>query len=325
MAKDISMPELSRRIGLEELARISREEIITNFMPASVVGLADGDFVVIHEPYVGRQAELYGENKFNDGIVAKAVAQTAIANGMNHGIMRDFQRFAATYATDSHGEFAAIKTDSSVRIHPEAVTIDGNPLALSRLPKLVLDYGACLAGRSYIEDQMRFVGKGRMPFTYAPLTRTHFMNQSLINTYDVKYGSGTASAFIEKKLFIGREDGVAGATEEFINASRSHKVPTEIADIILCTGAQHTSAEDLQKGIANAPTLLKEGGMLVVRALARPASDEIGTEEIASWAFEAGFDEKHAIRYGAALDQIGTLLLSGHFGEREIQTVVLTK
>lgn len=324
MANDISMAELSRQIGLEELADL-RAEDAAEFMAAAVVGLADGDFVVTHEPYSGRQAELYGENKLNDGLIAKAVARTAIENGMNPGPIYDFQGFAATLATDPRSQFASVKTVSSIRIHPEAVTIDGNPLALSQPPKLILDYGACLTGRSYIEDQMRFLNQGRQPFTYAPLTRTHFMNGSLIKTYDVNYGPGTASAFIRNQLYIGREDGTAGATGEIIKGQQSHGRPTEVADIILCTGAQHASAKDLQKGITNAHTLLREGGMLVVRSLARPASDEIGTEKITAWAFEAGFDERNALHYEAALEQMGTLLLSGHFGDREIQTVVLTK
>jgi hypothetical protein len=321
----INFPELVQNIGLEELSNIDREELAANFMPAAVTGLADGDIALLHPPYTGRQAELYGENHFGDGQVAKAIIRAAIDSGRTPGPIYDFQGFAAEYFAGHNSIFNEFTSESTVRIYPEAVTIDGNPLALARTPSLVFDYGACLTGRSYIADQIGFLSKGQQPFTYSPLTRLRFTNEALINTYDANYGRGTARAIMDKRLYIGREDGVAAATDEVIRAQSAHRAPTDIADIILCTGAEHSSAEDLKRGMMNAYTLLKEGGMLVVRTLARPASDELGTEKITSWAFDAGFQEKDAIRYEADLDQIGTLMLTGHFGEREIQTVVLRK
>ncbi len=321
----VVLPELVRQIGLEELSTIETEEIVTNFMPATVTGLADGDVVVMHEPYNGRDAELYGENHFGEGVVAKAMARAAIANGMEPGQIYDFQTFAAEYFTSADSPFVTNRTESTVRVYPEAVTIDGNPLALARTPSLVFDYGACLTGRSYIADQMKFLDQGKRPFTYSPLTRLHFTNQSLINTYDVRHGKGTAKVAIDNQLYIGREDGIAAATDEVIRAQRAHGAPVEVADVILATGAQHAERADMKRGIENAHTLIKEGGMLVLRALARPATDELGTDEIAGWAFDASFQEKDAIHYEAALNQVGTLIQSGHFGEREIKTLVLTK
>ncbi len=321
----IHLHELVRQVGLEELSTIGREEVGRDFTPAAVVGLADGDVLVTHPPYTGKKAELYGENHFGDGRVAKAIVAAALENGMTPGPIYDFQNFAAEYFTHPNSPFAVHKTESSIRVYPEVVTIDGNPLALARTPTLVFDYGACLTGRSYIADQWNFLRQRKQPFTYSPLTRLHFTNRALIKTYDANYGPGTAQAVIEKQLYIGREDGVAAATDEVIRAQQAHNAPTDIADIILCTGAQHASKDDLRRGIINAHTLLKEGGTLIVRSLARPASDEIGTDQITGWAFEAGFQERDAICYEANLEQIGTLILTGHFGEREIQTVILKK
>lgn len=325
MSQGISLPELVRQVGLEELVTIGEEEIAKDFMPAAVTGLADGDIVTVHRPYIGRRAELYGENQYNDGKVAQTIGQAAIESGMTPGNLYNFQGMAAQYFTESNSPFNAHRTESSVRIYPEAITIDGNPLALARTPSLVLDYGACLTGRSYIADQIAFLDQKQRPFTYSPLTRLHFANQALINTYDANYGRGTAQAVIRNQLYIGREDGVAAATDEIIRAQTAHNALVETADVILCTGAQHAAPEDLKRGIANARTLLKEDGMLVVRSLAHPAVDELGTEEIAGWAFDAGFTDRNVVRYEAALENVGTLLLKGHFGEREIQTLVLTK
>ena len=315
-----------QQVGLEELANISQVDLATDFMPSAVAGLADGDIAVFHEPYYDKQAELYGENHYGDGRVAKAIARTAIENGMAPGLIYDFQDFAVGYATASNSPVKITLPVSAVRIYQDAVTIDGNPLIIARTPSVILDYGACLTGRSYITDQMRFAKvHHQRPFTYSPLTRLHFTNEALIKTYDANYGLGTANLMIENQLYIGREDGVANATNEIIRAQTAHGATAEIADIVLCTSSRHTAAADLKLGIRNARSLLKEGGLLIVRSLAYPAADELGTDVISGWAYEAGFEEKKALHYEAGLDKIGTLLLTGHFGEREIHSVVFTK
>lgn len=146
----------------------------------------------------------------------------------------------------------------------------------------------------------------------------------LANTYDKSYPGG-ARAAIAKQRYIGREDGVAAATDEIVRTHRDNGKTAEVADIILSTGTQHIERSDLKHGIGNAHTLLKEGGMLVLRAAAVPMAEEIGIDEIASWAFDAGFDEKNSIRYNAVLDTIGMLLTTGHAGGQHLKTVVLTK
>ncbi len=324
----VNMMEFVKQIGLEELKNIDGEELALDFMPAAIAGLADGDFALIHpETYHGRRAELYGESQYTEGRVARAILQAALANGLASGVVYDFQGLAAEYATnpDSPLQLQSNRVESTIRILPEAIVVDGNPLALNRPPVLVLDYGACLTSRSYLRDQMRFVQSGQYPFTYSPLTRMHFTNQTLINTYDADFGRGVAKQFCSNRLYIGREDGVALATGEMINAQLSHGAPAEIADVILCSGTQHTSRPDLELGVANAFTLMREGGLLLVRSLAHPASDEIGTDMVTSWAFEAGFDERNTKEFDADIELIGSLLLTGHFGERAIKTVVIEK
>ncbi|MCA9324561.1 hypothetical protein KDA23_00625 [Candidatus Saccharibacteria bacterium] len=320
----VSFAELVETIGLEDLASINRDEIANDFMPASVTGLADGDFVLAHLPYTGRKAELYGENHFANGLVAKAMADVAMVNGLRPGLVYDFQTFAAEYFV-TNSLFAAYQSDSTVKIFPEVVTIDDNGLALKRPPSHVIDYGACLTSRSYLNDQMNFITSDQRPFVFSPLTRTHFTNQVLLNTYKARYGQDVARAIIDQRFYIGREDGIAAATDEMVSAQRAQGALVEVADIILATGMQHTTPEDMRRGIENGYSLLKEGGMLVIRALARPAVDEIGTDDLAGWAYEAGFPEKNTLLYEADLSNIGSILLGGHFGEREIRTAVLTK
>ena len=321
----INLPQLVTDLGFAELAKIQVKDIATDFMPASVAGLADGDLAILHAEYTGRKAELYGESNFSDGQIAQAVHRAAIANGMRPGPIYNFQTFASEYFTNPEGPYAQEREASTIRIRPDVMTIDDNPLVPARRPQLVIDYAACLTGRSYLADQAGFLLRGIRPFSYSPLMRLHFTNQVLLNTYDELFGAGSLQAVVTNQLYIGREDGVTSATNEILRAQSAAGARTDVADIVLVTGAQHSTREDLMPGMANAHDLLREAGMLVIRSLARPAAAEIGTDEIASWAYEAGFEERHAIRYEAALHKMGSLLVSGHFGDREIQTVVLKK
>lgn len=321
----VSIPELVKHIGLEELASMERSEMIADFLPAAITGFADGDMITMHEPYSGRRAELYGENHYTSGLVTPTLAKAAIENGMLPGPIYDFQGFAAEYFTQPGSPFASHDGYSSVRIYPEVVTVDGNIIGLKRPPVLIFDLGACLTGRSLITDQMQFLDRNQRPFIYSPLTRLHFTNQILINTYRARYGVETATSVLHNGLYIGREDGIAAATHEVIQAQTEHDAPVDIADVILALGAQHTTPADMKQGIENAFTLLAEDGLLVIRALARPAADELGTKEIESWAYESGFQENKATYFSASIDQIGSILQSGHYGDHEIATVVLSK
>lgn len=182
-----------------------------------------------------------------------------------------------------------------------------------------------MTGRSYQDDQVNFIQNGHGPFAYGALTRLPFTNQVLRNTYDARYGPGVSETFVDSRLYIGREDGIGDATDEIIGAQRSHGARVDVADIILCTGAQHTDETALKRGIENAYSLLKEAGILLIRSLAHPAMDEIGTNQITEWAFEAGFPEDKAFHYEAKMHQLSTLVLEGHFSDRDIKTVILTK
>lgn len=321
----ISVPELVTSLDLPELSEIRQDEIATDFMPACVIGLSDGDLAIVHNTYIGQNAELYGETNYMEGKVAQTVFRAALDNGMEPGLIYDFQTFVSEYFTLPQSPFSQQRSASTVRIRPDSITVDDHPLEYPRRPRLVIDYAACLTGRSYISDQAGFLLRGLRPFSYTPLTRLHFTNQTLINTYDTTFGEGSLQAVIENQLYIGREDGVAAATAEIRNAQQSHGKRADIADLVLVTGAQHSTREDLKPGVERAHDLLREAGMLVIRSLAQPSEVEIGTEEIAGWAYETGFEERDAIRYEAAIEGIGSLLVGGHFGDREIQTIVLKK
>lgn len=319
--------QIAAQLGLGELAGGGADGTEADFTAAAVVGLSDGDLISLHPPYRGRKAELYGEDSYSGGTVAPAVLRAAIEAGPEPGLLNEFQRLAADAYTAPGSPFGGLENweESAVRIHPEAITIDGNPIALPRRPQRIADLGACLTGRSYIVDQAAFVRNGTPPFSYMAMTRTHFTNHVLISAYDTLLGPGTAALFVGKQFYIGREDGITSATGALISGQRAHGAPVELFDVTLVTGAQHTTREDLRRGMRNAHLTLKESGTLVIRSLARPAEAEIGTDEIVAWALNAGFEESSVIRYEAALEKPGVLIASGHFGDRAIQTAVLRK
>jgi len=320
------MSKLADQIGIPEIATIGEDELIESFLPASVAGLSDGDMVVHHSEYFDEtKIRFYGRTIFNGALVANKIHETAMANGREPTSIYFFQALAAQYCDAPNSPFVEPLTKSSVQILPEIITIDDNPLAIPRVPNLVLDYTACLSSRSLIKDQIDFVQRGFRPFTFTPITRLHFTNRLLMQAYDKNAGEGAANLFIENRLYIGREDGIASATDEMIQLQTEHGARSDIADVIICNGDQHTTEEDLKTGAKNAYTLIKEAGMFVIRAFAKPSSTEIGTDQIADWAFEAGFEEKEVLEYYSAIHSPGAAILRPQAGVREIKTIILTK
>lgn len=323
MSRDVNLPRMMSQVGLEGFETISQEQLAQDIMPAAITGLADGDLITVHPPYEGTKAELYGEDHYGQGQVAQTIGHAAIENGMTPGDLYNFQSFAAEYFTAPDNSFGRLTERSAVKIHSQALVIDNNLIILAKAPSRIIDYGACLTSRNYIKDQMAFIDQNKPPFSYVPITRLPFINQVLIRTYDVSYGEGMRDIVANRQLYMGREDGVASATDEIIRAQVEHNAPAGISDIVLCVGTEHMTREDLKPGIKNAHKILKEGGMLVVRSLTHPTPDEIGTEEIVSWASDEGFAVRGA--FTADLDDPTLIIKGGHFGKGEIQTVILTK
>jgi len=324
MSQPITGEMLGEQIGMD-LSPLKNAEFMNDFMPAAITGLCDGDVVSPHFPYTDRQAEWYGKVVYNKGRVAQAVAQAAIANGMRPGVMRDFQNYAA--------EVFALGRDlgmdpggrSAIRIHGEAVTIDDEAFALARPPEVVVDYGACLTGRSYINDQAAMIDRQSRPFIYMPITRTPFMAEVITTRYEQIYGPGARRAFINKGLYIVRQDGVGTASEVLLESRRLHNQPSETADVILAVHAQHTEADDLKRAVTNAYPLLKQDGMFIIRGMARASEHtEATADDIAGWAFDAGFKERDALRYDKVNVNLGAALV-GEEVARHTKTVVLTK
>ena len=320
----LKIAELGQAIGVPEIAGLSRRELVSDFFHAAVAGLSDGDLLIQHSEYSGHKAELYGHTLYNDGRIAKQLARTAIENGPAPSVVYDFQSFAAEVFVNSFGLYNT-QTHSAVSIWPDQLVVHDRPYPLSHMPKLVIDMGACLSSRSLIHDQIELINRKVSPFVFAPLFRQHFTNQVHIQTYAKLLDKDIARLVLDNRLYIGREDGVDAATAAIIDAQTVYGASTAVADVILCTGAQHSTPKDIRSGIERAHTLLVEGGSLVIKAFNRPGVDELGADQIAAWAFNSGFEERHSQSFLTGISSIGILLSSGHFGEREMKTFVMQK
>jgi hypothetical protein len=323
---EIAMAEVAAQIGLPEIADIDPAEAARSFVPASIVGLSDGDLIGAHTPHSdSEKIRLYGETVFNEGEVAKRVLATALANGLEQTPIYSFQRFAADYYSDPRGPFSHNVTPAT-HVYPEFVSIDGNPFFLPRVPRSVIDYGACLTSRGLILDQLGFMhgDKKHTPFVYTPLTRLHFTNQALLHTYETVLGPGAANLMADRRFYIGREDGIASGSDATIQAQKDVGRSPEVADIIICNGDQHTTADDLERGATNAYTLLHEDGVFIVRGLGKPAESEVGTDQIADWAREAGFLDEATFETEVN-PHTWTEAQSSKFTARVMKTVVLSK
>lgn len=323
---EVTLEKIYDQIGLPELSELSTDEAARDFVPASFVGFADGDIAAIHLPYSDpTRARLYGAITYNEGEVAKRMLATALENGREPTPIYWFQELLASNYDRPNNAVRLDNAHSPAKIFPDAVVIDGNPVMLNRQPGLVVDYGACLNSRSIILDQLNFLQSDRTPFVYTPLTRLHFTNHVLMQTYDLEHGKGTANAMIDKRFYIGREDGVASATDEILRAQIEAGAEVEIADIIVCMGTAHTNGPEMRRGIENGYKMMKEGGILALRSFAKPGSEELGTDVMSEWAFEAGFQEESTLEYSRVSHVIGAFVLGKGDAEREIKTLILTK
>ncbi len=323
---NVRLAEVLKVAGLDELQGITQDALAQDFMPASVVGLSDGDIVGVHEQYADPfMVEMYGEHLYNEGKVAANMLAAALKNRREPGDMYGFQRFVASYLI---GSPLLPDSTAATRVYPYALVVDGNPVPLARSPEMITDYGACLSSRSIITDQINFARQGARPFSYMPISRLPFVNQTLGLVYDQLLGQGGKDTAIDKKIFVGLEDGVANGTNEMIEAQRAHSAPADIMDVVLCNSSDHMSPEDLKGGIENAHTILKDDGIFVLRLSDDHTGEGASTppEEALQWALDAGFAASKVFRYETeSSHNLGRSLLTGRIVMHSMQTRILTK
>lgn len=179
-----------------------------------------------------------------------------------------------------------------------AIEFDEHSIALRQSPRLVIDYGPGLQGRFHIDRQLVDLQVGHPPYTYLAFGKGPFINQFLQQYWaeQLNYDQGLID-YTMGRLYIGREDGIAAASNELAAGQLQHTGSTEVADIVIASGIYTAGHDEMQTGIDNAYKLLRPGGILLTRApkaVDLEAPDDVSAEETADMAFRAGFDRSKA-------------------------------
>jgi hypothetical protein len=303
----VNISGMMSELGFEGFNELRPGELrLLNLVTAAKVGFSDGDVEVLHELFTADfDREHFGEINYSDGTVANALGSAALYRDPydTSADIYGFQEFIANLITeeqkrDPSSQFGGAR--STVSIHSDSVVVDERfLLPLLTPPSAVLELGACLSSRSIIDDQLRMATINRGAFTYVPLTRNHFVNRMLVSQYDRRVGDGASHTALRNRLYIGREDGSALSTQAIINDQEAHGAPTDIIDLALCVGLQHMSHEDIFDSLPRMKQLLRPTGKLIVRALEKPSSHEVGFGQIAEAIQDNGLVLSESIGYNS--------------------------
>lgn len=268
-------------------------------MRASITGFADGDVSLGHKPYEGTRAELYGEHKYEHGRVAQVMGAAALRNAQKDKTpIYDFQTIAARYAIDPLGPMKPfLNTRSQFALTSHTLAFQREVVLQAQKPfETVMEYGACMISRSLVQDQITTHMQSKNGFVFAPLMRNHFLNAYLMEEYDRLLGPEAARQAMGR-AYMPREDGVAAATDSYVQLCDAFDAPTETADLILLRETDHLSSEDFDMGIQYAPRLLKQGGAFVMALYSgRQQCDNVRQDMLYDQLISAGFEESRIVQ-----------------------------
>jgi len=178
-----------------------------------------------------------------------------------------------------------------------SIGFDHRAVALDAEPAVVIDYGPGLQGRHHIERQLAAWQSGQGPYTYLAVGKGPFINEFLQQYWAARLGDDPRRVrSVLGRLYIGREDGMAAATTEFVESQRQHTGSSEIADIVVASGVHKAGYDEVGTGLANAHKLLRPGGILLVRAPKAINSEpgSVPAEAMVDMALQAGFSRDQA-------------------------------
>jgi hypothetical protein len=247
--------------------------------------------------------------------------------------MSVFQELAAEYFYSPDSAFRYHGSRGAVNIYPDALKIDGHYIPLARRPRSVIELSACINSRSILSDQVGFIDNGEdgAPFTYMGFTRNRFayevlkMSYDYIRVRDVMPNRYRAHMMRQSAFFAGGAGPMVNAIDFIDCAIAEDKMRIESSDVVVATGAAHTTAGDMYYGVSRAYNMLREDGRLIVRGLAFPAADEVGTDQMADWAHESGFDPKRTLLFSPTLAKSVALMTRGRNDNRSVKSAIFHK
>lgn len=119
--------------------------------------------------------------------------------------------------------------------------------------------------------------------------------------------------------YIGREDGMGAASQDFIDTQTKHAGSAAIADLVIASGIHTAEHEEVSTALTNAHTLLKPGGALLIRAIRAhnmENEDNVAAETMTDIAYDAGFSRSKSrvvntrtgSQIGPVVDSLSALL-----------------
>lgn len=206
--------------------------------------------------------------------------------------------------------------NSFVRYSDNNVTVDGRAnggLQLQTDPsKYVLDIGPGLNGRFLVENFFNTLGSNQSPKPIVAMTNGPFIGSFLYN-YATKLADDIK---LDPQQVLGsyiviREDGMDEATQEMINAQRSHGAETEIADVIQMTGVHQAGERNIVNTLGRMASLLTSGGVLIITA----PIDKIDEQTTPSFVYEEeitkiGLDRIYERKVITGSEQTGVFVAS---------------
>jgi hypothetical protein len=349
-ASSVDMPLICEATGLPD-RYMNEEFIIENVIPCVVTNFSDGEVTMplLAPPEDPIVREHFGTTDYRQGTFGRRLRELLEGDDIALKHQADgLIRFSATIL--AHHVVSGVVTlpqrqnveiwpalidPTEERVHPiitstllgmaaldgwdmtkPALGFDHHAVALDAEPSVVIDYGPGLQGRFHIDRQLEDWQSGVRPYAYFPIGKGPFINEFLQQYWSARLGDDLQRfRSVLGTLYIGREDGIAAATTEFVAAQKQHTGSSEIADIVVASAVQRAGHEEIGTGIANAHKLLRPGGTLLLRAPKAVNSDPNGVpaETMVEMALGAGFSRDKA--------QFFDVVTGAQVGPKRVQTL----
>lgn len=289
-----SVASICVAVGLPR-SYVSTQLLRSHIIPCVQATFSDGELFRPHavetDPVLRKH---FGESDFNDGTFGNRLRGLTDDGDpkLRHAVdelVRCAARDLASLAVSSPSVLPPERTvaiDSSNGV----VSFDGQTVSVLRPLKVVVDFGPGVQGRFHIDTQWNDLQNSRRPFAYFAFTRGPFVNEFLMSYWRELTRDPVIAKEVVGSLYMGREDGMASASEYLVQAQTGHTGSPEMADLVLASGVYSAGREELKSAIANAHKILRPGGALLVRS---PDSvdepDHVNAAETIALAVAAGF------------------------------------
>jgi len=302
-SRDVDMPLICEATGLP-MDYLTPENIRRRLMPGIAVTFCDGEVMSMHAPETDAVGiEHFGVTNYAEGTFGERLREALNGGDKDVSLQADrlIRMAAYIFTQDVIEKRISLPAKHMAAIDPvqATLTFDEHTVPLTERPATVIDYGPGLQGRFHVKRQIMDFNAERVPYAYFALAKGPFINEFLMEYW---MACSSREFFKNKVLgrgYIGREDGMASATDTIIAVQTAHTGKAAMADVVLASGIYTAGFAEVERGIANAYTLLNPGGSLLIRAPKAAGNDTknsniVPAEAMVTMAGAAGFDTNAA-------------------------------